>query len=203
MLPSKRNQYIIKAAAVLFTNHIVDDDQFDIVIILDNKDISFRDLSNFLLLVDHFYGRSITENFLSYALTQRLHLKASEIREGSIEIIIPDILKPLSVSSALFFYLLVKHLGAAIKVTSEATKNFSEAFYNYEKGQLLRTSRKGLKKSLSNEEALRDLDDKELKKIIQRLQKRYQQDSKYLNKASEFARDKLKDVKVVRRKKSK
>jgi hypothetical protein len=99
MLPAKlidlkpaqaKSKYLSR---VFETLSIEEGDNFDLIIVLEQHDVSFRDLSHFLITVDHFYGRFYSKGFLSYAMSHDAHLKASEIRQGSIVIIIENILK--------------------------------------------------------------------------------------------------------------
>ncbi|NCD70042.1 hypothetical protein [Mucilaginibacter agri] len=204
MLPAKRNknQYLSKIATSLFSDEDYNDYKADLIISLEQSNLSFRDLSYFLLTVDHFYGRMYKKGFLSYSMTELVQLKADEIRQGSIEIIIEDILSKLPLKEAVYFYLLIKHLPSGLKSISETAKNFSETFYNYERAKVVRQARKSLRKNLKNDDLLKDLTDDEIVKLAQNLQKRYQIDTKLVEKASRFANEKLKGVTIKRRKKN-
>lgn len=205
MVPAKRNRnnYLTKIENSLFETTLNSDQEIDIIITIDNFDIGFRDFSAFLVVVDHFYGRSYRKGFQSYSMTERAHLRAFEIRQGSIEIVIADILKNLSVENAIYFYLLIKYLPSALKSISEATLNASETFYNYERAQLVRKVRKNLRKELISDEFLENLSDDEIFKLAAKLQKKYDLERKQIYKASAFADKKMKAIKVYKRIKNK
>jgi hypothetical protein len=146
---------------------------YDLIISISNTDISFRALGNFLMTIDDFYGRFYKKGFLSYSKTQKDHLKASEIKQGSIEIIIEEILKKLSVHDTIYFFLMIKYLPAAIKGGSEVLKNLTESFYNYENAQLVSLQRKSLNKELRKDELLKSLTDEEIKRLNRNLAAKY------------------------------
>lgn len=201
MLPARneRHLYLIKAANSVFEN--IGEDELEIVVSIDEKNISLRDFSAFLLLIDHFYGRNFQKGFQSYSMTKDVHLKASEIRVGSVEIIIEEILKYLPVKQAVLVFLLIKYLPSAIKSISESLLNTSEAFYNFEKTRLVRRMRKNLRRHLREDEILQSLSDEEISKLAEDLQKKYELDRRHIYKAGRFAADKMKSIKVRKRKK--
>lgn len=201
MLPAKRNktQYLSKISTSLFSDEDYNEYKADLVISLEQSSLSFRDLSYFLLTVDHFYGRMYKKGFLSYSMTEIVQLKMDEVRQGSIEIIIEDILSKLPLKESIYFYLLIKHLPSGLKSVSETVKNASEAFYNYERAKVVRQARKSLRNGLRDDEMLKDLTDDEIVKLAQNLQKRYHIDGKLVEKASRFANEKLKGVSIKKR----
>ncbi|WP_316762346.1 hypothetical protein [Pedobacter aquatilis] len=196
---SNKNQYIDKIfQSIIDTNHNSDD--LILVISIEQNDISFREFSNFLTTIDHIYGRFYRKGFMSYAMSQNEHLTASEIRFGSLEIIIEDILKKLSVHNAIYFYLMIKYLPAAISQGTEIVKNLTESFKNYEDGRFIRIQRKSLSKELRKDALLKNLTDDEIKKLTRNLTAKYAKDKKGLKKAAKFAAQKLLDVQLRKRK---
>ena len=200
MLPAKRdkNLYLAKLTNTLFNTD--ENEEVDLIISLENTNVSLRDFSAFLLLIDHFFGRTYRKGFLSYSLTEDVHLRAAEIRSGSIEIIIEQIIKYLPVSQAIYFYLLIKYLPSALKSLSESFLNTSDALYTFEKTRLVRRMRKDLRKELKDDEILESLSDEEIKKLAAELQKKYELERKHLFKGARFANEKMKFVKVQKRK---
>lgn len=201
MLPARRDKNIFlgKLSDVIFANS--NGEEVDLVISLHNTNVSLRDFSAFLLLIDHFYGRNYLKGFQSYSMTERLHLRASELRSGSIEIIFEAILKQLPVQQAVYFFLLIRYLPAALKSISETLLNSSEAFYTFEKTKLIRKMRKNSRMALREDQLLKNLNDDEISKLADTLQKKYDLDKKHIYKAAKFASEKMKAVKVQKRKK--
>ncbi|RQO30974.1 hypothetical protein DBR32_09715 [Taibaiella sp. KBW10] len=192
-----KSKYLSKIFEVLSEE---EGDDFDLIISIEQYDISFRDFSHFLITIDHFYGRFYKKGFLSYAMSPYDHLRASEIRQGSIEIIIEDILKKISLNEVVYFFLMIKYLPAIFKETSEAIKNITEAWNNYENARKVRLERKNLSKELRKEELLKNLSDDEIRKLTRSLINRYANEKKSLKKAARFAAQKLLDVKFRKRK---
>lgn len=201
MLPAQRHKkfYIDKVSRAMFDESKNQD--FDLLITIDNRNISFRDFSAFLLLIDHFYGRNYNGGFLSYAMTDSAHLRADEIRSGSIEIIIQELLRHLPVKQAIIFFLLIKYLPSALKSISESLLNTSDALYTFEKTKLIRRMRKELRRDLRDDALLQTLSDAEISKLAEDLQKKYDVDRKHIHKAARFAAKKLKSVQVRKREK--
>lgn len=177
-----------------------DGSDYDLIITLSNTDISFRELGSFLITIDDFYGRFYKKGFLSYAKTHKAHLKASEIRQGSIEIIVQEILKKLSIHDTIYFFLMIKYLPVVVKEGSEVLKNLTESFHNYENAQLVRLQRKSLSKELRKDEILENLTEEEIRKLNRNLTAKYPNDKKKLKTASKFASQKLLSVKIQKKK---
>ena len=106
-------------------------------------------------------------------MTESAHIKANEIRFGSIEIIIENLLSKLPLKEAVYFYLMIRHLPSGLKSISETVKNTTEAFYNYERARVVRQVRKSLRKNLRDDDLLKALTDDEIVKLEHNLQKRY------------------------------
>lgn len=194
-------QSINQVLKTLYFDGFEEDSEYDLIITISDSDISFREYGTFLLIVDRFYGRLHSENFISYALSERSHLKISEIKKGSIVLLIQDILRLLQAEKALIFYLLIKFLPSSIKSGSEALLNVSKSYKNYEEGRLTRYIRKSLKEDLQEDEILKNLDEKSRGKLVKILSEKYLKEKKYLAAAAKFARKKLKDVELKKRKK--
>lgn len=206
MLPTKlidpkfvpfRSKYLSRVFEAL---SIEERDKFDLIIQLKQYDVSLRDFSYFLTTIDHFYGRFYSRGFLSYAMLHDAHLKASEIRQGSVEIVIADIFKKMSVNDVIYFFLMLKYLPAVFKETSEVIKNITEAWSNYENARKVRLERKNLNKELKKDELLKNLSDEEIRKLTRSLIDRYAKEKKTLKKAAKFAAQKLLDVRLEKRK---
>lgn len=173
---------------------------YDLLITLESNEISVREFGAFMFIIDRFYGRLASENFNSYALSEKKHLNFSTITSGSVVTTVGDILKLLTPEQTILFVLLVQFLPAAIKGGSQALLKVAEAYSEYEKGRLTRYIRKSLKSDLAEDELLGQLDEKSRAKLAELLEKRYSAEKKYLTAASKFARKKLKSVKLKKRK---
>lgn len=199
LLTTDRSNYLNKIAQSMFEQDS-DGSDYDLIITLSDTDISFREFGSFLITIDDFYGRFYKKGFLSYAKTQKAHLKASEIRHGSIEIIVQEILKKLAIHDTIYFFLMIKYLPALIKEGSEVLKNLTESFHNYENAKLVRLQKKSLSKELRKDELLENLTDEEIRKLNRNLKAKYPNDKKKLKGASKFASQKLLSVQIQKKK---
>jgi hypothetical protein len=95
---------------------------------------------------------------------------------------------------------MIKYLPAVFKETSEAIKNLTEAWNNYENARKVRLERKNLGKELRKEELLKNLSDDDIRKLTRSLINRYANEKKILKKAARFAAQKLLDVRLNKRK---
>lgn len=190
----------IPSIQTLQSQFIPDNSGYDLLIILDNEDISLREFSAFLMIVDRFYGRFIEQSFYSYAMSEKKHLTISKIENGSAILIIEDILSLLHKEDALILYFLITFLPSAINSVSSSIKKLSTAYDTYEKARLKREIRKSLKTDLKNSEELKTLNEKDLSKLTELLEKKYLKEQKYIAKASKFASKKLKKVEFKKKK---
>lgn len=120
---------------LIFPMNISDDSVIELVISITPENISIRDLSAFLELVDHVYGRITPGGFRSYARKDFGHLKISRVHVGSCKLILETALSP---EIFLIIWLILKYLP-------QAFKNTASAYNEYEQGRLARETRKRIK----------------------------------------------------------
>jgi hypothetical protein len=102
------------------------EDQLELSLRFRDQDISVRELTAYLDLLDGAYGRVDPHGFRSYALTQHRHLRIAQIAHGSVDLrFLFDILTPAQLSGAMTMYLIAKAGPSIIK--GEAAKNWMEA----------------------------------------------------------------------------
>lgn len=209
MLPAKRNNSILlRSFDLLLIEKPSDEEVLDIVIKLDTQNMYARELGAFFSCLDHFYGRLDDRGFLSYSMTKRKQLVINEIRVGSWEVVIENILERYSVESIAKFFLLIKYLPSIVKGTTEGLKNISDIYVNYyvalEKREHLkdvRKARKSIRENIETDDQLKHLEKKDINRLAEVLEKAYRKDEKLVSQASPFAADKLKEIKIIKRKK--
>ncbi len=180
----------------LYLSDLEENTEFDLIITIDSDNISFRELGSFLLIVDRFYGRLTSSKFNSYALSEKKHLQISSITSGSTILTINDILKLMGNTNAVMLLLLIQFLGSALKAGGAGLVKIAEAYNKYEKGRLTRYIRKSLKEDVAQNDLLKNLNDKDRKKLTTLLEKKYTAEKKFLVGAAKFARKKLKRVEI-------
>jgi len=184
---------------LIFPINISEDSCIELVISIASENISIRDLSAFLELVDHIYGRLTPEGFRSYARRDFGHLKISRIQEGTWELIIETTLSTLKQSGILLIiWLVLKYLPQAFKTTASA-------YNEYEQGRLARETRKRIKMEMEENENLRKLSPNHRRDLIALIDILYSREAQKLPRVSRFARKALLgvDVKVRKNQKNK
>lgn len=189
-------------------------DEIELVIICEPPFI-VRDIVSYLRIADRMYGRLLDWNLHSYSQKPGIQLQVTEVRFGSMEIIIArqiaEFLTPLAILA-----LLLKYLPDALKTSSEAYKNWKEAKYRIpaeseklnreaikidEETKVVILNRKKLEIELRNDEKLFGIEDKHLKQIPQMMKEIYSKELADLPKARKFAIDNVKEVKIQKRSK--
>lgn len=94
---------------------------------LSDKEISARDFSAFLSLLDSAYGRMDPLGFLSYAHRPQDHLRITNTRAGSVELeVIREIVTHFDLWGMVIAYLAIK-MGPQL-LSGDAARNWGEAF---------------------------------------------------------------------------
>jgi len=199
-LLNPRQLLSMQLESIYFENAGDEFEKFDLIITLDENNLSLRELGAFVMIIDRFYGRLTTVNLNTYAQKEERHLKLTSITSGSTIATINNILGLMSKEEAMFLLLLIKFLSSAIKAGSEGLVKISKAFDKFEKGKLSRYIRKSLKEDIGQDKLLSSLDEKSKHKLAELLEKRYTLEKRHLAYAAKFARKKLKSVELKKRK---
>lgn len=170
--------------------NIPEDLVIELFIRIAPKNISIRDLSTFLELLDHIHGRLTPEGFRSYARREFGHLKISRVQEGSWELIIETTLSYVKQSEILLIIWLV------LKYLPQAFQTISSAYNEYEQGRLARENRKRIKMEMEEDEKLRNLSPNRRRDLIALIDALYSKEANKLPRASRFARKSLLDVDI-------
>jgi transketolase len=126
-----------------------------------------------------------------------MQLEFSEIRKGSVVLIITEAISHFKdVTPLAIFWLFLKYLPGGIKTLSEATKNFADSYKAIQEGKLVRENRKQLKERLKHDEALQELDDKQINELIALLADLETSERRKLPASTRFAKKYVKSVKI-------
>ena len=97
---------------------------------LDDTGLLVRGFAKYLELIDGFYGRSHPRGFRSYAHLPDEQVEFAEVRPGSLELIISEIVESSqTVAPVVVLYLLLKYLPEFLKSIISTYKDFEEAKY--------------------------------------------------------------------------
>jgi hypothetical protein len=109
----------------------------ELTIRVANSDLSVRGFASYLSLADRIYGRLTEIGLKSYSQMRSSQLRISEIRQGSIELVISQALTHIGDATPLVtLWLFLKFLPVIIKSSSEAAKNYADAFKSYQEARL-------------------------------------------------------------------
>ncbi len=188
-LPSPISKSIINS---LFSAFIPDScsekDMFELVIRLRGKDVSVRQLASYMRFLDKAYGRLSPKGIVSYSRTTENELRISEIRHGSLEIIISKLLsEPNSVKSLILVGLLLRYLPGIIKSTLSA-------YRDYEEGRLARARKQQIKEQIKKDKHLGELSDRHVYQLTQFLDAMYGMDIRNLPRAHKLSSDTVIEV---------
>jgi len=164
------------------------DDRVQLRIIIDESNISLRDFAAYLNLIDRTYGRLSTNGIYSYAQTPRQHIRISETKFGSLEVIITELVSNFTGARALIVIgLLLKYLPGIIEKTSTAYKN-------YEEGRLTRVQRKQIRVQMRRDEVVSQLNNERQNQLIKLLNQLYSLEERNITKAQRFDEESIQDI---------
>ena len=194
-LPIPKPRNALKELLHLIVPQGMPEDSFIILSInIYEENISIRDLSAFLELIDHVHGRLTPEGLRSYARREYGHLVISRVQKGSWELIIQTALSSIKDCEVLLIIWLV------LKYLPQAAQTIARAYNDYEQGRLARENRKRIRMEMEEDEKLRNLPPNRRNDLIALLDILYAKEAGKLTRASRFARKTLSDVHLSVRK---
>lgn len=173
---------------LLFPDGLPDEGMLELVIILEDRDLSVRGFSELLGFVDRTYGRLSPRGIRSYARREDEQVRIAEVRSGSYELIIETLANNTeAVTSLVLISLLVKYLPGALE-------SLAASYRDYEEGRLTREKRKELQKQIEKDEKLNTLNKDRQQELAQYLDALYERDRKHLKNVSNFSKQSVIDV---------
>ena len=164
--------------------HYTGDDKLELTIRLKAKDISVRQLAAYLNFIDKAYGRLTPKGIAHYARTPEYELRVSEIKHGSIEIVIANLLSdPESIKALIIVGLLLKYMQGTIK-------SVLASYRDYEEARLARARRQQIK----HDKRLAELPDRQVNQLCHLLDLMYGMDIRNLPKAHKFSKETVIEV---------
>ena len=168
--------------------HYTGDDKLELTIRLKAKDISVRQLAAYLNFLDKAYGRLTPKGIAHYARTPEYELRVSEIKHGSIEIVIANLLSdPESIKALIIVGLLLKYMQGTIK-------SVLASYRDYEEARLARARRQQIKEQIKHDKRLAELPDRQVNQLSHLLDLMYGMDMRNLPKAHKFSKETVIEV---------
>ncbi|MGB3906794.1 MAG: hypothetical protein WBB22_17955 [Anaerolineae bacterium] len=156
-------------------------------IALEATGIKARDLARYLSLIDHFYGRLDPQGLVSYAHRKEGHVELSDVRAGSVELIISEVLE--SGPKLVFLYIVLKYLP-------EFIRNLAGSFKDIEEARFTRLRRRELGDRMKQDAELAPISDSHKYQIVQALDRSYLLEPDNLPGAQRLAREKVRSIKL-------
>jgi hypothetical protein len=123
-------------------------DRLGLVVHTDCCDLPIRDMAAYLQLIDNVYGRLQPTGFRSYVMRPAEYLRVHEVRAGSLELVISEILQagpPIVV------------VWLCLKYLPPAAESLAKAFDGVQQGLLAREKRKQIRQQMERDEELAGL----------------------------------------------
>jgi len=173
---------------LLFPSGVPAEGMLELVIIVEDHDLSVRGFSELLGFVDRNYGRLSPRGIRSYARREDEQVRISEVRSGSYELIIETLANNTdSVMSLVVISLLVKYLPGALE-------SLAASYRDYEEAKFAREKRVQLRKQIEDDEKLKSLDRNKQNQLVSYLDYLYERDRKHLKSVGKFSKQSVIDV---------
>lgn len=158
-------------------------EKLELIIRLRTENISVREFAAYLNFIDKAFGRLTPEGIYSYSKTSKYELKITEIRHGSVEVIIANSLSHLvSIKALIVVGLLLKYLPGIIRLALSA-------YCDYEEIRLAKVRRQQIKEQITQDRKLSPLGNTQIKQLIKLLDILYGTDTRNLPKAHKFSKE--------------
>lgn len=140
----------------------------DLIIAIKEQELNVRELSTYLALADRVYGTILRHDLRRYAHLHYRQLDISEIRKGSIEVVISESVSNLREAASLIALgIFLKYLLESLKTISETKKNFADSYKSTQEARLAKENRKKLKRERKRDEFLESLTDTQREQLIE------------------------------------
>ncbi len=180
---------------IFIPKEIPDSAYVELSIRFQSDDLKVREFSNYLTLLDRFYGRLYYDGIYAYGHRPKAQLEINEIKKGSVEVVILESIQAVTSNPNLIIaFLLLKYLPNIIKSSAEAVKYFAESYKYYQEGSEIREKRmfrKNLRKAIQQDANLKNLNKRQIDQIIKMLESMYAKEYKRLPRAIDTAKTKI------------
>lgn len=157
---------------------------------LDDTGLLVRGFANYLELIDRFYGRSDPRGYRSYAHRPDDQVEFAEVRPGSLELVISEILAQSdTVAPVLVLYLLLKYLPEFLKTIVSVYKDFEEAKY-------LKVRRENLQQQMQADNEIENIDQNQRQELVKMIDGIYIAERDSIRKSISFIENRFRGIKL-------
>lgn len=136
---------------------VIDGDSVQLGIRLKDEGIPLRDFAAYLELIDRIYGRLQPAGSKSYSLRPSQHLRIDRVRVGSIELVIPEVVGPISTLAMVWL---------CLKAVPPAVESLARAYESVQRGRLAIATRRSIKMRMEREERLATLPARRKRELV-------------------------------------
>lgn len=188
-------------ASAFFSSDIDEWSAIQLTISLEESSLNCREFGAFLSVIDSVYGRITRTNYYSYSHFEHGQLNISEVRKGSTELIVADVItQVIQVTPYVLLLLFIRYLGIGIKGASEVSKNFADSYKSTQEGKLAKLNQKKILQDMEADENLKDLTSSQRRQLINLLVELENVERKRIPAARRFVQKSVKEVKIARKK---
>jgi hypothetical protein len=159
--------------------------------LVSGQGVHVSEFAAYLALIDGIYGRVLRSSYHKYSLTQNSHVKISEVRFGSLEIVISEFVDILRNPSPIVMTYLFLRLLPTI---STSLKTLAEAYSSYETGRLTRENRRKIREEMKKDEKLSSLPPERIQQIAAVIERLTLAETKHVPAARRLAQQNVKFV---------
>lgn len=195
------SRYNLNIEEVLFGNYVNDFESIELIITLDDKNLNIKEFSAYLDFIYQTDGYLSNYGFLSYSKMPRVQLEITEVRQGSLVLIIEKLLNEIGGQNLMIIYLVLKFLPNVIKATLDGAEKYYSILdkrEDYLEKKDKRKFRSPLKKAIFSDLELNSMSDNQKEKLAKQLNKFYKKNNLA---ASRFAQKFIKNIELKPNKK--
>lgn len=195
LVPSRSETRLLNALpGVVLPQGTSGGDVLELVLVIEDTNLSARGLGNYLVLADRVYGRFSPEGLKSYVRRAEGRLQISQVRQGSIEVLFEQLITNLPDARSIIVLWLFLHYLPSI---SGSLKDMAAAYQSVQDGRLANEKRKQLRSELQQNDALAKLDDSQRRELAKLLLATGDRERRILQSASGFARKNVRSVRIT------
>ncbi len=164
------------------------EDYLELAITVDDENLVVRELTSYLDVIDRTYGRLITYSLLSYSKRPDIQLKFSSLRQGSLELVVRELISNIDSITAI---IIVRYV---LKYLPDGVVSLATAYRDYEEAQLARARRKQIRVQIEDDTSLSKLENKYRESLVKLIDELNQREIRNLPRAQRFARRHVREV---------
>jgi len=154
-----------------------------------DEDLTIRELSAFLDLIDRIYGRLSEKGLPSYARKEHGHLKINKLQKGSWELLLQEVISSPYSHTLIVILLAVKYLPPAVQ-------SIATAYNQVEQGRLARANRLRIKADMEQDKNLLSLSKDRKGQLSELVDYLHEKEREKLSRAIKFTQKRLLSIEV-------